>query len=77
MKSFRKDRLDVEIYSDRTHMGEAAAKDIKDKICELLKTKKEINIIFAAAPSQNDVLQALVNDSAIEWNRINAYHMDE
>ena len=34
-------------------------------------------MIFAAAPSQNDVLLSLVNDKSIEWNRINAYHMDE
>ena len=34
-------------------------------------------MIFAAAPSQNDVLKALVEDKAIEWNRIHAYHMDE
>ena len=34
-------------------------------------------MIFAAAPSQNDVLKALVEDKEIEWNRVNAYHMDE
>ena len=58
-------------------MGEAAARDIKAKIKELLSTKAEINMIFAAAPSQNDVLKALVEDKEIEWNRVNAYHMDE
>jgi glucosamine-6-phosphate deaminase len=58
-------------------MGETAAKDIKERIVALLKQKSEINMIFAAAPSQNDVLLALVNDSEIEWNRINAFHMDE
>ena len=34
-------------------------------------------MIFAAAPSQNDVLASLVADKSIEWNRVNAYHMDE
>ena len=58
-------------------MGEDAAKDIKDKIKELLSKKAEINMIFAAAPSQNDVLASLVADKSIEWNRVNAYHMDE
>ncbi len=58
-------------------MGESAAKDISAKIKELLAEKKEINMVFAAAPSQNDVLKALVADKTIEWNRINAYHMDE
>ena len=77
MKTFKKDKLTVEIYENRTLMGEAAAKDIKAKIAELLAQKQEINMIFAAAPSQNDVLKSLVEDKEIEWNRVNAYHMDE
>ncbi len=77
MISFYKDKLEVRIFENRTLMGEAAAKDIKDRIVALLKDKSEINMIFAAAPSQNDVLKALVEDKDIEWNRINAYHMDE
>ena len=77
MKSFKQDELIVEIYENRTLMGEAAARDIKAKIAELLSEKAEINMIFAAAPSQNDVLQSLVDDKTIEWNRVNAYHMDE
>jgi glucosamine-6-phosphate deaminase len=77
MKSFIKDKLKVNVYENRTLMGEAAAKDIKDRIIALLSQKPEINMIFAAAPSQNDVLKALVEDKEIEWNRVNAYHMDE
>ena len=77
MKILKKDKLTVEIYKNRTLMGEAAARDIKAKIAELLSQKQEINMIFAAAPSQNDVLKSLVEDKSIEWNRVNAYHMDE
>ena len=77
MRSFMKDKLEVRIYDNRTLMGEAAAADISARIKALLATKPEINMIFAAAPSQNDVLLALVNDGSIEWNRVNAYHMDE
>ena len=71
------DQLEVQIFATRAEMGAAAAKDIKNKFAELLAKKKEINVIFAAAPSQNEVLEALVADASIEWNRINAYHMDE
>ena len=77
MKTYKKDKLTVEIYESRTLMGEAAARDIKTKIAELLEESQEINMIFAAAPSQNDVLKSLVEDKEIEWNRVNAYHMDE
>ena len=77
MKSFYKDKLKVNVYENRVLMGEDAAKDIKKTIINLLMAKAEINMIFAAAPSQNDMLKALVNDKDIEWNRINAFHMDE
>lgn len=77
LKEFKKDNLLCKIYNTRREMGKAAAKDVGDKIRELLKEKEEINIIFAAAPSQNEVLEALVADTDIEWNRINAFHMDE
>lgn len=76
-RDFYVDKLRVKIFENRTLMGEDAAKDIKDKIKELLSKKAEINMIFAAAPSQNDVLASLVADKSIEWNRVNAYHMDE
>jgi len=77
MKEFQKDNLQVKIMPTRDEMGKVAAVDIYNKIKELLSKKAEINMIFAAAPSQNDVLQSLIAYPDIEWNRINAYHMDE
>ena len=77
MKTFTKDKLKVCVYDTRPQMGEAAAKDISACIHKLLETKEEINIIFAAAPSQNEVLASLVADKTIPWDRINAFHMDE
>ena len=77
MKTLKVDKLNVEIYENRVLMGEGAAKAIKARIASLLAEKEEINMIFAAAPSQNDVLKALVEDKSIAWNRVNAYHMDE
>lgn len=34
-------------------------------------------MVFAAAPSQNEFLEALVEDKDIDWSRITAFHMDE
>ena len=77
MKTYNVDKLKVKIFPTRREMGEDSAKDIKERIKALLSEKAEINMIFAAAPSQNDVLKSLVEDKSIEWNRVNAYHMDE
>lgn len=70
------DNLTVKKYTTREEMGAAAARDIRDAIRTLLEKKAEINVIFAAAPSQNEVLRALV-ESDVDWSRVNAYHMDE
>lgn len=77
MNSYKVNKLDVNIYSNRKKMGEAAAKDISKCFKLLLKKKKNINVIFAAAPSQNEVLLALSKDKTIPWGKINAFHMDE
>ncbi len=77
MKNLKKDLLNVNIYDTRDEMGKAAASDIKAKILELLQTRDTINMIFAAAPSQNEVLKGLATDEEIPWNRVNAFHMDE
>ena len=74
---FKKDKMQVKIFADRDEMGKGAAADIANCIKKLLKEKDEINMIFAAAPSQNDMLFHLLNEEGIEWERINAFHMDE
>ena len=77
IKELKQDKLVCKIYKTREEMGIAAAEEIHNKISELLSCKEEINMIFAAAPSQNEVLATLVSKTDIEWNRINAFHMDE
>lgn len=77
METFKKDCLTVNTYPTRPEMGRAAAEDIKACILSLLREKETINMIFAAAPSQNEVLASLVGDKDIPWNRVNAFHMDE
>jgi glucosamine-6-phosphate deaminase len=76
MREITKENLQVKIFETRSLMGAAAAETVSEKISELLKTKEYINIVFAAAPSQNDFLDSL-KDKDLEWDRINAFHMDE
>lgn len=76
LKEITKDNLKVKIFENRTKMGECAADEIAQCVTKLLGKKEEINMIFAAAPSQNDMLEALCQ-KALPWERINALHMDE
>lgn len=75
--TFTKGMLEVRIFSGREEMGREAAANVSATIQKLLENKKEINMIFAAAPSQSDFMQELIADERIQWDRINAFHMDE
>lgn len=74
---FVKDKLSVKIFPSRKLMGQEAARKVSEVIRKLLGDKDEINMIFAAAPSQSDFMESLIADSSIPWQRINAFHMDE
>lgn len=76
MKNLQKDLLQVRIFKTRNDLGKDAAELVAETINELLKTEAYINMIFAAAPSQNDFLGHIVKKE-IDWERINAFHMDE
>ena len=76
-KELEVDNLTVKIYPDRKNMGEAAALVAAERIRELLKEQEQLNMIFAAAPSQNEFLSALIQQAGMDWTRINAFHMDE
>ncbi len=72
-----KDKLDIRIYTDRAEMGQAAAAVAAEKIISLINSKGEINMVFAAAPSQNEFLDSLISNTDICWSKINAFHLDE
>lgn len=74
---FTKDALSANICDDRTELGRLSAKAVYDRIIEIFKTKEEMNLLFAAAPSQNEFLEALTAYEDIPWQLINAFHMDE
>lgn len=72
-----RDKIEVLVLENRDVLGKTAAEEVSAKIKDLLMLKPFVNIIFAAAPSQNEFLNNLVADSSIEWPKINAFHMDE
>jgi glucosamine-6-phosphate deaminase len=77
LKQFEAGKLQVKVFNTRKTMGIEAAREAAALIKKLLSEKFELNMIFAAAPSQNEFLRALIEDKDIEWNRVNAFHMDE
>ena len=73
---FKVDLLNVMKFDTRDEMGMRAAEAIVSKIKEVLKEKNECRMIFAAAPSQKDMMRYL-RQSDVEWGKIVAFHLDE
>ena len=51
------DKLQVKIFESRREMGDCAGNEIAACMMELLNEKELINVMFAAAPSQNETLE--------------------
>jgi glucosamine-6-phosphate deaminase len=76
---FRVDALRVLVYENRALMGRAAAGHVGQAVAERQAANgtTRANVIFAAAPSQNEFLAGLVAHPKIDWSRVTAFHMDE
>jgi glucosamine-6-phosphate deaminase len=71
------DKLRVSVYEDRAQIGRAAAAAVAMAIAARQKAAGRVNVVFAAAPSQNEFLASLVANPNVDWSRLFGYHMDE
>jgi glucosamine-6-phosphate deaminase len=71
------DSLEVLVFENRALAGRAAARGVAREIQARQEAAGRVNIIFAAAPSQNEFLAGLVAHKEIDWSRVVAFHMDE
>jgi glucosamine-6-phosphate deaminase len=72
-----RDRLRTSVYPDRRSMGEAAAAHAGNRLRDVLRERPRARVIFAAAASQRDMLDALAQQGGIDWSRVDAFHLDE
>lgn len=71
------DHLRIEVHADRAALGTAAAGACRRKIDEAVARRGVCRAIFAAAPSQNELLAALRRTGDVPWTHVEAFHMDE
>lgn len=67
----------VSMAESRAAMGRQAAAEIAEEIRVRLQVQPEVRIVFAAAPSQAEMLESLRRVSGIDWTRVAVFHMDE
>jgi glucosamine-6-phosphate deaminase len=70
-------RMRVKAYASRAEMAQAAAEEIAAALRQALERQPNVRMVFAAAPSQGDMLAALCAAPGIAWERVTAFHMDE
>ncbi|MEP3279803.1 MAG: 6-phosphogluconolactonase [Stappiaceae bacterium] len=71
------DRNRLNVFDSRGAMAEAAAVAIARRISDVIKAKSMCRMIFAAAPSQSELIAALVEMPDIPWAKVTAFHMDD
>ncbi|MEQ3549364.1 6-phosphogluconolactonase [Pseudonocardia nematodicida] len=67
----------VRVFETRTEMGATAAADVAAELRARLARQDEVRMVFAAAPSQQDMLDELAVAEGVDWSRVTAFHMDE
>lgn len=67
----------IATFETRDAMGQAAAADVAAALRDRLTRQSNVRMIFAAAPSQAEMLDALARERDIDWQRVTAFHMDE
>ncbi len=75
-KKLQVGELSISVFDTREEMGKVAAVDAAERINHVIAEKGEATVVFAAAPSQNELLAAL-KDANIDWTKVRAMHMDE
>ncbi len=77
ISEFSVESLRVVVHDSRRSLGRAAAAGVVREIAARQTKNGRANIIFAAAPSQNEFLEALGEQGIVDWSTVFAFHMDE
>lgn len=70
------ENLPVYVFDIREEMGKVAAADAAKRINAVIEKNGVANVIFAAAPSQNDLFENLLKED-IDWSKVRGFHQDE
>jgi glucosamine-6-phosphate deaminase len=73
----RKRSLELSVLPTRDEMGKAAARDVAEAMKRFIRVKGKVNVVFAAAPSQDEFLAHLVKNKSIDWSKVTCFHLDD
>lgn len=74
---FVADSLTVKIFSNQKFLAEAAAAETRIYLNQILNKQTTARLILATGNSQILFLSRLIESKAVDWSRIELFHMDE
>jgi glucosamine-6-phosphate deaminase len=69
--------LELNILSTRAEMGKMVAGDVARAMNRFIQESGSVNLVFAAAPSQDEFLVHLSAKRDIDWSRVTCFHLDD
>jgi glucosamine-6-phosphate deaminase len=67
----------IRVFEDRESLGRAAADHAREVIRGAIATRGYARITAATAASQREFLEALTSAAGIDWQKVEAFHLDE
>lgn len=67
----------VRILPSKEELAAAAAAHAGDSLRQLLEKQETVRLLAATGASQLDFLNRLVTDRAVDWKRVELFHLDE
>ena len=69
--------MELKVFADKTSLGRAAAAQAAAAIRRAIAEHGRARIVVATGTSQIDFLEALTKADAIDWSRVEIFHLDE
>lgn len=67
----------IRVFSDKNSLGRAAAEQAATAIQKAISVRGHARIVAATAASQLEFLNALTSTPNIDWEKVEAFHLDE
>lgn len=69
--------MKIQVFEDKLMLGRAAARRAADLIARAITCQGQARILVATGSSQIEFLDALVNESGLDWSKVEMFHLDE
>ncbi|MFE7331317.1 6-phosphogluconolactonase [Streptomyces sp. NPDC057565] len=67
----------LHVARDPVATGAGAGREAAGILRATIAARGRARVLFASAPSQEEMLATLVSDPLVDWDRVDAFHMDE